>query len=100
MIKKNTFVQIYKEVLSTGERSNQVPKDTKSVPYEMRLKGILTKDANISDVVEIITATNRIEKGILINAEPFYSHSFGQHVKELLKIRQIILSETEDLNHE
>jgi uncharacterized protein (DUF1786 family) len=96
MIKKNTFVQIYKEVLSIKDRANNIPDDTKLVPFEMRVKGILLNDANLMDVVEIKTATNRIETGILINSEPFYSHSFGHHVKELVDVRSIILSEMED----
>jgi 2-amino-4-ketopentanoate thiolase alpha subunit len=93
MIKKNTFVQIYKEVLSIKDRATHIPDDTKLVPFEMRVKGILLKDADLMDIVEIKTATNRIETGILINSEPFYSHSYGHHVKELVDIRHIILSE-------
>ena len=100
MIEKNTFVQIYKVVLSSGERSSNLPDDTKRIPFEMRVKGKLMSKASVGDVVEIKTATNRVEQGILISVEPFFSHNFGHHVKALKDVRDIILSEMEDLSNE
>lgn len=100
MIEKNTFVQIYKVVLSSGERSSNLPEDTKRIPFEMRVKGKLISKASVGDVVEIKTATNRVEQGILISVEPFFSHNFGHHVKTLKDVRDIILAEMEDVTHE
>jgi len=97
MIEKTTFVQIYKSVLSRSERSTNLPVDTKQVPLEMRIKGKLLNPAEIGDTVEIVTATKRIESGILIAIEPSYTHDFGHFVQEIEDMKDIILSETEDL---
>lgn len=97
MIEKMTFVQIYKSVLSRSERSANLPADTKQVPFEFRIKGKLLKSAQIGDTVQILTATKRIETGILIAVEPSYTHDFGHFVQEIEDMKDIILSETEDL---
>jgi 2-amino-4-ketopentanoate thiolase alpha subunit len=97
MIEKNTFVQIYKSILSRSERSSNLPADTKQVPLEMRIKGKLLFSAQIGDTVDIITSTKRIESGILIAVEPSYTHDFGHFVQEIEDMKDIILSETEDL---
>jgi hypothetical protein len=98
MIKKNTHVQIYQVVLSSRERADHLPVDTKEVPFEVRMKGKLLHDANVGETVRIQTATNRVESGILLAVEPYYAHSFGHHVQILSDIRDIILKETEDLS--
>ena len=97
MIEKNTFVQIYKSVLSRSERATNLPADTKQVPLEMRIKGKLLNPADIGDTVEILTATKRIESGILIAVEPSYTHDFGHFVQEIEDMKDIILFETEDI---
>lgn len=97
MIEKNTFVQIYKSVLSRSERATNLPVDTKQVSLELRVKGKLVNPAEIGDTVEILTATKRIEKGIMIAVEPSYHHDFGHFVQEIEDMKDIILSETEDL---
>ncbi len=100
MIKKHTFVQIYKNVLSRENRASNLPADTKDVPFEMRVKGKLLKAAEIGDLVEVITSSQRKETGILIAEEPYFSHSFGHFIKEIEDVKDIIIAETEDLNHE
>ncbi len=97
MIKKNTYVQIYQVVLSSRERADHLPLDTKEVPFEVRMKGKLLHDAHIGETVKIQTATSRVESGILLAVEPYYAHSFGHHVQILSDMRDIILKETEDL---
>ena len=97
MIKKNQIVLIYKVILPSSERATNLPLDTKEVPFEMRVKGKLMKAASIGDKVEVITASKRIESGILIDENPFYSHSFGHYVNALEEIKDVILSETEEL---
>lgn len=97
MIKKNTLVQIYKVILTYKNRSINLPLDTREVPFEMRIKGKLLKAAHIGDTVEILTASNRIESGILIAEKPYYNHSFGHHIQALEDIKETILKETEGL---
>ena len=97
MIKKNQIVLIYKVILPSSERATNLPLDTKEVPFEMRVKGKLLKSADIGDRVEILTASKRKESGILIEDQPFYSHSFGHYVGALEEIKDVILNETEEL---
>ena len=98
MIKKNSFVQIYQVVLSRKERAENLPLDTKEVPFEIRMKGKLLHDAHLGESVKIETPTKRIEQGILIAVEPYFMHSFGHHVETLRAVRNIILTETEELS--
>ncbi|PKK97562.1 MAG: 2-amino-4-ketopentanoate thiolase [Tenericutes bacterium HGW-Tenericutes-3] len=97
MIKKNQTVQIYKILLPSNERAENLPLDTKEVPFEMRVKGKLIKAANIGDKVDVITASGRKETGILIEDKPFYTHSFGHYVEAIEEIKDVILNESEGL---
>lgn len=86
MVKKGEWVRIHKIILEPSERAPQVPEDTKKVPLEMWDKGYLQEDANIGDLVSIITATGREESGTLREVNPYYTHDFGKFVPELLII--------------
>ena len=98
MIDPMTYVEIYRIILPLEARSVNLPKDTKLVPFEMRLRGKLLSAAKLGDMVEIETATKRIERGILVKVNPFFNHSYGQYLPILSKVRDIILAETEDLS--
>ncbi len=100
MIKKDTWVEIHKVLLNPHERSEHIPQDTKRVPFEMRIKGRLLNDAEVGDQVEIETETKRIETGILIKANPYYQHDFGTYVEKVRIMKDIILFEMEDHDHE
>ena len=96
MIKKNTFVLIKKVILTKLERSSNIPEDTKQKDFLMKLKGYLTHEAKIGDEVEILTETKRLVKGILIEVNPSYTHSYGNYLYEVKKMKDIILSEMGD----
>jgi hypothetical protein len=85
-IAKGTWVEIHDIVLPAGKRAPQVPDDTRAVPLEMRAKGILCDDAAIGEEVEIITAAGRTLKGVLVEANPAYTHGFGAPIAELIPI--------------
>ncbi len=95
MIEKGSWVRIHKIILEPSQRAPQVPDDTKQVPLEMWVKGYLQKEAEIGDTVEILTLTGRKETGTLIELNPYYNHSFGKFVPELLvigkQVRDIVL---------
>lgn len=95
MIKKNTYVLIKKIVLDKEERTAHIPEDTKRVDFVMKVKGVLTHDANMHDEVTILSDTKRYIKGELIEINPSYTHSYGEHLDEVLKMKDIILSEME-----
>ena len=46
----------------------------------------LQEDAEIGDVVTVKTACNRLEKGTLIDDNPYYTHSYGVFVPEIIEI--------------
>ena len=90
MIDKGTYVRIRKTLLQPGERSPNLPEDTKQVPLKMWVKGVLQEDADLFDIVTIKTATGRFETGRLKEANPPYKHTYGDFVDEIMCIRGII----------
>jgi 2-amino-4-ketopentanoate thiolase alpha subunit len=90
IVTKGQWVEVYRVVLTPGERAPQVPDDTKQVPLEMRVKGFLEKDAQIGDEVVVTTAAGRTVAGKLTAVNPAYTHGFGEPIAELIGIgRQV-----------
>lgn len=85
-ITKGTLVDIGVLILKAGERAPQVPEDTQGVDLEMRVKGILTADAEPGAVAEIETPVGRRIRGTLLAANPAYTHDFGAPVPALIPI--------------
>ena len=86
MVKKQTWVQIKKTILTPGERAENIPDDSKSVPLYMWVKGYITTDGKIGDIVTITTITGRTEEGELIAVNPAYTHNYGNFIGELQEI--------------
>lgn len=86
MAKKGEWVRIHRVVLKAEERTAKLPEDTKACDLQMWVKGVLQSDAEIGDEVEVVTATDRIEKGTLIEVNPYYTHSYGKFVPEIVEI--------------
>ncbi|MCM3766035.1 2-amino-4-oxopentanoate thiolase subunit OrtA [Neobacillus niacini] len=85
-VNKGTWVEIHRILLQPEERSDRLPEDSKSVPYEMRARGFLLEEALLNDEVTIKTLSGRVISGRLIQIEPCYEHSYGPPVYELLNI--------------
>ncbi|MFD3156437.1 2-amino-4-oxopentanoate thiolase subunit OrtA [Haloimpatiens sp. FM7330] len=83
MIKKGTWVEVTKIVLTPEERSCNIPKDTKVTPLKMWVKGNCKSDCDIGDEVEVETLVGRCEKGIVTAVEPAYTHNFGKYINEI-----------------
>ena len=86
LIAQGTWVEIHKIALDVGERAAQVPRDTRQVPLELRVKGFLVAAAGMGDEAEIETLTGRRLRGRLTATNPAYSHSFGPPIAELSSI--------------
>ncbi|MBR5230191.1 MAG: 2-amino-4-ketopentanoate thiolase [Firmicutes bacterium] len=87
MAKKGDWVRIHKVVLPAAERTAKIPDDTKQVDFEMWVKGTLQNEtAEIGDEVTILTATDRKEVGKLLEVDPYYTHSYGKFVPEIIEI--------------
>ena len=83
LIEAGPWVEIHAIVLAAGERAPQVPADTQQVPLEMRVKGFLVAPARIGNETEIVTPDGRRLRGMLTQANPAYTHSFGPPIREL-----------------
>ena len=86
MVKKGQWVRIHSVVLKADERTAKLPEDTQKCDLQMWTKGFLQKDAEIGDEVTVLTASNRLEKGTLIEVDPYYTHSYGKFVPEIVQI--------------
>jgi len=93
MIDKGSYVRIRRTLLQPNERSNNLPEDTKLVPFKLWAKGFLQEESDLFDIVTIKTITGRMETGRLKEASPAYKHSYGDFVPELLELRSIILND-------
>lgn len=92
-IDKGTFVRVRKTLLQPSERAENLPEDTKKVPLKMWVKGHLLEEGELYDYAYIKTVTGRIDYGRVKEIEPPYKHGFGDFVKEILTIREIILND-------
>lgn len=85
-VKKSDWVRIHSIIFTPDQRAPQVPEDTKKVPLEMWVKGFCDRDANMGDEVEVTTIVGRKEKGVIVEINPVYRHSFGNYVPEIMQI--------------
>lgn len=84
--KKGDWVRIHAVVLKANERTAKLPSDTQKCDLEMWTKGFILQDANIGDEVTIETVVGRKEKGTLVEVHPYYTHSYGKFVPEIIEI--------------
>lgn len=86
LMAKGTRVEIHRVVLRPEERSPHIPEETRRVPFEMKVKGVLVEPAALGDEVEILTPAGRRLRGTLAAVNPPYSHGFGPPIPELSAI--------------
>jgi hypothetical protein len=82
-VARGSWVEIRRIVLPAGERAPRVPEETQRVPLEMRVKGVLLRDAALGEQVEIESPAGRRLRGELCEANPAYTHGFGPPLPEL-----------------
>jgi hypothetical protein len=83
LIPAGTWVEIHRIVLAPDARSPHVPEDTRRVPLEMRVKGLLAEPAALGAEAAIVTAAGRRLRGVLAAVNPAYAHGFGPPVAAL-----------------
>ena len=87
MAKKGDWVRIHNIVLKAENRTAKIPADTQKCDLEMWVKGSLIEDSTqIGDIVSVETSTGRIQKGVLLEENPHYTHSYGNFVPEIIEI--------------
>lgn len=96
-IATGTWVQVKDVILPPEGRAPQVPDDTKRVPLEMYVRGFLTAEGELNQRVTIKTPAGRLVEGLLVDAAPAHTHSFGKTVPEMqrigLELREILAKE-------
>jgi hypothetical protein len=85
-IKKGTFVRVKRVILEAGQRADNIPDETRGVPFLMWDKGFLQHDADFGEDVTVLTRTGRLETGVLEEASPQYELGYGKFVPELLRV--------------
>jgi 2-amino-4-ketopentanoate thiolase alpha subunit len=80
------WVRIHRVELAPSERSEGLPPDTASVPFETWINGWLLEEAYSGERTSIRTTTGRIVEGELVEADPGYDHSFGAPPPELQRV--------------
>lgn len=97
MIKKGTLVKIKDIVLKADQRTAAIPEDTKKTDLVLNLNGILQHDSALNEIGEIKTNTGRLVKGIIIEQNPHYTHSFGRVVEEIHQIDDYVRSQKDGI---
>ena len=98
MAKKDDWVRIHSVVLKADERTAKIPEDTQKCDLQQWTKGFLQEQsADIGDEVTVKTAANRIVRGTLVEDGPYYTHSYGKFIPEIIEIdrqlREIMFEE-------
>jgi len=83
MIKKGTWVEIEEIVLTPEDRAKNIPEETRITPLKCWIRGNCTTDCELGENIEIETNVGRIVKGILVDVEPGYYHTYGKYVSEI-----------------
>ena len=87
MANKGDWVRVHNVVLKAEERTAKIPEDTQKCDLEMWVKGSLVDEkAEVGDTVTVETATGRLQKGVLLEEGPYYTHSYGTFVPEIIEI--------------
>ena len=87
MAKNGDWVRIHSVVLTAEQRVGRIPEDTQKCDFRQWTKGFLQDEsADIGGEVTVKTAANRLVKGTLIEESPYYTHSYGKFVPEIIEI--------------
>jgi 2-amino-4-ketopentanoate thiolase alpha subunit len=76
-VPRGQWGRIHRIELTPSERAAGIPADTAAVPFESWINGWLLDDAALGDLVRLRTPTGRVVEGVLVEADPGYTHSFG-----------------------
>ncbi|NNU76016.1 2-amino-4-oxopentanoate thiolase subunit OrtA [Clostridium estertheticum] len=86
MIKKGTWVEVEEIVLTPKDRANSIPDETKKTPLKCWIRGKCLSDCELGNEVHVETNVGRIARGIVVQIEPGYYHTYGKYVEEISNI--------------
>lgn len=89
MAKRGDWVRIKSVILKAEDRTARIPEDTQKCDLIQWTKGFLQEDmAEIGDEVTVITAVDRVVNGTLVETDPYYDHSFGKFIPEIVQMEK------------
>lgn len=89
--KRGDWVRIHSILLKAGERTAKLPEDTKKCDLQQWTKGFLQEEsADIGEEVTVLTSANRFVKGAMIEVNPYYTHSYGKFIPEIIRIEKCL----------
>ena len=86
MIKKGTWVEVEEIVLTPKDRAINIPDETKKTPLKCWIRGKCLSDCEFGSEVQVETNVGRIARGIVVQIEPGYYHTYGKYVEEISNI--------------
>lgn len=91
---KGDWVLIEQVFLTADQRQHQIPQDTQSTDFRLRIKGfLLDEKCVVGDDCLIQTKTGRMINGLLIDIMPDYHHSFGNYLPQTAYIERQLRDE-------
>jgi hypothetical protein len=86
MITKGTFVEVEEIILMPEDRAVNIPDETKKTPLKCWTRGKCINDSELGNEVQVETNVGRIARGIIVDVEPGYYHTYGKYVEEISNI--------------
>ncbi|SUY46131.1 Uncharacterised protein [Clostridium putrefaciens] len=86
MIRKGTWIEIEEVVLEVDDRASNIPIETKATPLKCWIRGYCMEDCDLGEYVQVKTNIGRIAKGVVVEVEPGYYHTYGKYVSEISRI--------------
>lgn len=85
LLEAGTRVEVCYTALEPKDRAPSSPVDTRRLPYQVRVKGVLEVASRLSDPdVRIRTASGRTASGRIVQVEPGDFHTFGRPAPALV----------------
>lgn len=84
------WVEIQWEILPASQRSENLPDDTREVPYLGRVRGLALGRSEPGDQVDVVTLAGRFLSGAVVDTRPGYTHSFGRPLEAWIRMRESI----------
>ena len=84
--KPGDWVEVHGIIFEVQDRLASLPQETRTVPFEMWIKGFALDECEKGQLCSIKTVTGRIIQGELTEVNPGYTQSFGPAVAELQRI--------------
>jgi 2-amino-4-ketopentanoate thiolase alpha subunit len=76
-VPRGRWGRIHRVELAPAERAAGIPADTAAVPFETWINGWLVDEAALGEAARLRTPAGRVVEGVLVEADPGYTHSFG-----------------------